>query len=148
MDRTELEARSMKFASEIKVFCEELRNNPLAWQMVRQLMDASSSMAANYRATSRARSRKEWVAKLGVVVEESDEAVFWLEFADQSELSNALRIAPLLTEARELRAIFAASYATSRRNNNQQLNSSQDGNNVVRSQLVPSSHAGQQGNPF
>ena len=107
----------MKFASEIKAFCEELRKNPLAWQMVRQLMDASSSMAANYRATSRARSRKEWVAKLGVVVEESDEAVFWLEFAEQSEMSNAIRIAPLLTEARELRAIFAASYATSRRNN-------------------------------
>ena len=73
-------------------------------------------MAANYRATSRSRSRDEWVAKLGVVAEEADEAVHWLEFTLAGRLAAQDSVEPLLAEAIELRAIFAASYATSRRN--------------------------------
>jgi four helix bundle protein len=79
-------------------------------------------MAANYRATSRARSRADWNSKIGVVAEEADEAVHWLEFVLASKLSSQERMGRLLTEAKELRAIFAASAATSRRNTRRRRN--------------------------
>ena len=106
----------MAFAVAVKQLCVELRLQPIAWNAAGQLLDAATSMAANYRATSRARSRAEWNAKIGVVAEEADEAVHWLEFVLASTLSSPQRIGPLLSEAKELRAIFAASAATSRRN--------------------------------
>ena len=116
MERAELEARSMQFAVQVKALCEEMRRQPIAWNAAGQLLDAATSMAANYRATSRARSRNEWVSKIGVVAEEADESVFWLEFSLDSGLVNVERVSRLLGEARELRAIFAASAGTSRRN--------------------------------
>ena len=80
-----------------------------------QLMACSASMGANYRAACRARSRAEFVSKLGTVVEESDEAVYWLEYiARTGMMFNGL--GDLLDEAQELRAIFAASYGTARSN--------------------------------
>jgi four helix bundle protein len=116
MTRPQLEKRSLQFAVGVTHLCEELRKQPVAWDTARQLLDAATSMAANYRATARSRSRDEWVAKLGVVAEEADEAVHWLEFTLASKLADEERVEPLLAEAMELRAIFAASYATSRRN--------------------------------
>ena len=116
MTREQLEKRSFKFSVDVKDLCEELRKQPIAWDTAAQLLSAATSVAANYRATSRSRSRDEWVAKLGVVVEEADESVHWLEFSLASQFGAAQRIEPLLAEAIELRAIFAASYATSRRN--------------------------------
>ena len=109
----------MTFAVAIKQLCEELRERPIAWNTAGQLLDASTSMAANYRATSRARSRAEWNSKIGIVAEEADEAVHWLEFVLASDLAKLQRVGPLLREAKELRAIFAASAATSRRNRRQ-----------------------------
>ena len=106
----------MAFATAVKVLCEELRRQPIAWNTAAQLLDATTSMAANYRATSRARSRDEWISKLAVVAEESDETVFWLEFIQNSGLTSPTRLTTLIGEGRELRAIFAASCATSRRN--------------------------------
>ena len=71
-------------------------------------------MAANYRATSRARSRAEFVAKLGVVVEEADESLFWLELLVESGMIAKARLNDLLAEANELVAIFVASQKTAR----------------------------------
>ena len=73
-------------------------------------------MAANYRAACRARSRAEFIAKLGTVVEESDESVYWLEYIVASGLLPPSAVAQQLDEARQLRSIFAASLGTSRDN--------------------------------
>ena len=81
-----------------------------------QLQNAATSAAANYRAAARARSRAEFVAKLGIVNEESDEAVYWLELMRDSNVGDRRQVGLLLPEAVELRAIFAASYRTARRN--------------------------------
>jgi four helix bundle protein len=116
MERQELEARALAFAVAVKSLCEEIRKQPIAWNTAGQLLDASTSMSSNYRSTSRSRSRAEWISKLGTVVEEADESVHWLEFVVASKLASPARVAPLLAEAKELRNIFAASYATSRRN--------------------------------
>jgi len=116
MDRTELEARTKAFAVAIIALCDSIRSHPRGWTAAKQLANCSSSVGANYRATSRSRSRAEFVAKMGTVVEEADESVYWLEVALDSQLGDRTAVTRLLIEARELRAIFAASYATSRRN--------------------------------
>ncbi len=82
--------------------------------MGRQLLRCGTSVAANYRAVCRARSKAEFVAKIGVVVEEIDETVFWLEMLVEAGIVRANRMEPLLKEANELLAIFAASQRTAR----------------------------------
>lgn len=84
--------------------------------MGRQLLRSATSVAANYRAISRARSKKEFVSKLGIVVEEIDESCLWLELMVEAGMMSAKRLANLAKEANELLAIFAASWRTSRRN--------------------------------
>ena len=73
-------------------------------------------MAANYRAVCRARSKAEFVAKIGVVVEEADETVFWLELLGETGIVEQKRLGELLLEANELLAIFAASQRTAKLN--------------------------------
>jgi four helix bundle protein len=71
-------------------------------------------VASNYRAACRARSRAEFIAKIGIVVEEIDETVFWLELLVEAGLVKEARMEKLLAEANELLAIFAASQHTAR----------------------------------
>jgi len=78
-----------------------------------QLRRSSSGASANYRATRRARSRKEWLAKLGTVVEELDESKHWLTMLRDSNVKQPPQ--NLITECTELRAILAKSCATGRR---------------------------------
>ena len=77
-----------------------------------QIMRSASSVAANYRAACRARSKPEFVAKLSIVVEEADETVLWLELIKDSQFLPADRIKDLLAEANEITAIMVASRKT------------------------------------
>ena len=115
MTRPELEARAAAFAVAVFHLCGTVRSLPGGRSPADQLADASSSASANYRSTSRSRSRKEFASKMGVVAEEADEAVGWLEHLQAVKLGDPARVAELLAEAKELRNIFAASYRTSRR---------------------------------
>jgi len=118
MDRAELERRSKAFAVRVVALCGETRKTA-AWRSIAdQLMDAATSAAANYRASARARSRAEFVAKLGIVNEESDESVYWLELVADGNVGDRREVGLLLPEAKELRAIFAASYRTARHGKN------------------------------
>lgn len=115
MTKEELQERSLGFAAAVRPFGQQVMAAPTLRRTGQQLIDCSASMAANYRAACRARSRAEFVSKLGTVVEESDEAVYWLEYiARTGMMFNGL--GDLLQEAHELRAIFAASYGTARAN--------------------------------
>src|SRR5262249_46871020 len=82
-----------------------------------QLMRSGSSVGANYRAVCRARSGKDFVNKLGIVIEEADECAFWLEIVGEGGLLPAKRVALLLLEANELVRITVASRKTAIRNN-------------------------------
>lgn len=84
--------------------------------MGHQLLRCATSVAANYRAAGRARSRAEFISKMGTVVEEADESVFWLEMLVDTEVVRREKIEPLLREGNELLAIFAASQRTARAN--------------------------------
>ena len=115
MNRPELEARSQTFAVDVIALCRVVRNLPDGRQTADQLQASATSAASNYRASSRARSRAEFVAKLGIVNEEIDESVYWLEILKRSRTGDAPTVNRLLEESQELRAIFASSYRTARR---------------------------------
>ena len=79
-----------------------------------QLLDSATSTAANYRASCRARSRAEFIAKLGTVLEEADASLFWLELMVDAELITKARAEKLLKEADELTAVFVTSLKTAK----------------------------------
>ena len=110
-----LEERTKQFGIDVIALSMKLERMPGLGDVASQLRRAAGSVAANHRAMRRARSMKEFAAKLQIVNEESDECVLWLEMADQ--LCEPLRqdVQRLLAEARELRAIFAKARATTRR---------------------------------
>ncbi len=113
-----LSERTKQFALRIVRLFRSLPRSPDAQVMGRQLLRSGTAVAANYRATGRARSKAEFVAKIGVVVEEADETVFWIEMLADSETLKRARLEDLLKEARELLAIFAASQRTAKRSLN------------------------------
>jgi four helix bundle protein len=82
--------------------------------MGQQLPRSGTSVAANCRPAGRARSKAEFIAKIGNVVEEADEAVFWLELIVEAEMIEEERLTALIQEAREFCAIFATSHRTAR----------------------------------
>lgn len=108
----ELRDRLALFAQEVARFSRPLLGSPDTRDAVLQLRSASASAAANHRSAGKARSRREFVAKLGVAREEADEAVFWLEHLIGSEAIPASAVFAILREAKELAAILAASYRT------------------------------------
>ena len=116
MDKDELQNRSLAFAVAICGLSQVMRDRPAGRGPADQLSRCASSVGANYRAACRARSRAEFISKLGIVVEEIDEAVYWLQFAIQSGLATLSEATMCLDEAQQLRAIFAASYGTARKN--------------------------------
>jgi four helix bundle protein len=110
----ELEDRTKEFAFQVLTFVRSLPRSTPEQVLGRQLLKAGSAVGANYRAARRSRSRREFLARLGVVVEESDESVYWLELLARDPASAKLDAGPLLQEARELRAIFATSLRTAK----------------------------------
>jgi len=82
-----------------------------------QLLRSATSVAANYRAVCKSRSRANFISKLGIVEEEADETVFWLEFLGETGVVKKERLRDLVSEGNQLTAIFAASRKTARRNN-------------------------------
>ncbi len=109
-----LEERTHAFAIEVLHFVESLRSATAEQVLGRQLLRAGSAVGANYRAARRSRSRREFAARLAVVLEEADESVYWLELFAAVPPSRASMVEPLLQEARELRAIFAAALRTAK----------------------------------
>ncbi len=81
----------------------------------RQLLRAATSVAANYRAVCRARSRAEFIAKMGIVLEETDECLFWLELLGDACIVDKARLTSFMKEAEELVRVFHSSIQTARR---------------------------------
>jgi len=109
-----LRARTKQFALGIIKLFRILPRTEEARVIGRQLLRSGTSVAANYRAACRARSKVEFVAKMGVVVEEADETVFWLELLIDAQILRPEQLANLVTEANEPVAIFAASQRTAK----------------------------------
>ena len=111
MQQADLKDRTMRLALRVAALCRTLENDWAQRRVADQLFRSATSVAANYHAATRARSSREFLAKLGLVVEEAEETVFWLDFAARAGMADA-RSLPLATEAREVLAIFVASHKT------------------------------------
>ena len=103
------------FALAIVRLVEELPRNRGGFVIGDQLLRAGTSVGANYRAACRARSRKEFIAKMGIVEEEADESEYWLELAVDSGLLAGSRVLPLKDAARRILGMTVASIRTARR---------------------------------
>ncbi|MGE3955966.1 MAG: four helix bundle protein [Vicinamibacterales bacterium] len=112
MRQADLKERTMVFALGVSSLCQELQADWRQRRLADQLFRSATSVAANYYAASRARSRREFVAKLGLVAEEAEETAFWLDFARRAGMMKSLESGRLAVEARELLAIFIASLKT------------------------------------
>src|SRR5256885_5440469 len=109
MNPAELKNRTKQFALRILKLVGALPTTIEGRAIATQLVRCGTSVAANYRATCRARTRVEFIAKLGVVLEEADETQLWLELIIDAKLLSQKRVQPLLDEANELVAIFVSS---------------------------------------
>jgi four helix bundle protein len=112
MTERELLERTKQFALRIFKLFGALPQTIQGRAVAAQLIRSGTSVAANYRAACRARSKPEFVAKLGVVEEEADESAFWLELIIETELLSARKVEPLLAEAGEIVAMMASSKKT------------------------------------
>ena len=110
----ELKNRSKQFAIRIVKLFRSLPRTEDARIMGKQVLRSGTSVAANYRAVCRARSKAEFIAKIGTVVEEADETTFWLELLVETGIVTEPRMRSLMSESNELLAIFAASQYTAR----------------------------------
>ena len=110
----QLKDRTKMFALRVIKMSDVLPRTRAANVIANQILRSATSMAANYRAVGRARSKAEFVAKLGVVLEEADESVFWLELLADSRVVSAQKLRDLLGEANQLMLIFSASRRTAK----------------------------------
>jgi four helix bundle protein len=112
MDKYELKKRTKLFAHRCVKFASSLPKNKLGSHIEGQLIRCATSVAVNYRAVLLAHSTPAFAAKLSVVLEESDECDFWVEFALDEGLTTPEIAQPLMKEAKELTAIFISSRKT------------------------------------
>lgn len=110
----DLQKRTKEFAIDIIRFSRRLPKTEDARVLGRQILRSGTSIAANYRAACRARSRAEFAAKISIVVEEADETAFWLELLVEADIVSEEMAHDLAKEANELLAIFVASRKTVR----------------------------------
>src|SRR5436189_1104643 len=115
MTRAEFVERTKQFALAVVALVEALPAGRTADVIGKQLLRSGTSVGANYRAACRARSRREFLAKLGIVEEEADESQFWMDLIIAHGWADTDRVMRLREEAEQLLAIVVSSIRTARR---------------------------------
>jgi four helix bundle protein len=115
MDREEMKIRTKEFSKEIILLCRLLPDTREGRLIGAQLFRAGTSVGANYRAACRARSRADFISKMGIVLEEADEALYWLEILMETKILKAHLLSEVMAEANELIAMFVSSLNTAKR---------------------------------
>ena len=116
MSERDLKTRTKAFALRILKLVDALPKTAAGRALASQIVRSGTSIAANYRAACRAKSTADFIAKMGIVEEEADETLFWLELLDESELVTPAKLTAIKQEANKLIAITVASIKTARRN--------------------------------
>ncbi len=117
MAERDLKKRTKKFAHDCIKISLQFPNNKMGLHFQDQLIRCSTSVAANYRAACIAQTKKSFVSKLSIAIEEVDESNFWLEFArDENLISISESLQHLIQESTELTAIFISSRKTAQKN--------------------------------
>ena len=112
----ELQDRTKRFAVAVVRFFSQLLRTEAARVIGRQLLRSGTSVAANYRAACRARSAGDFISKISIVLEETDETLFWLELLADADIIESRLTSRLSAECHELLKIFSASLATAKAN--------------------------------
>jgi four helix bundle protein len=115
MEETYLKERTKSFALNVIKLVESLPKGRTADVIGRQLLDAGTSVGANYRAACRARSPADFISKMGIVEEEADETIYWMELLIEAKLVQENDISHLLREANQILAMTVSSIKTARR---------------------------------
>jgi four helix bundle protein len=109
-----LKERTKAFALQIIGLVEKLPKGRTADVLGRQLLEAGTSVGANYRAAWRAKSPPDFISKMGIVEEEADETIYWMELLVLSDLARKSDITNLLDEANQILAMTVSSIKTAR----------------------------------
>lgn len=118
-----MKMRSKQFCIEVIRYCRTLPKSEEMFIIKRQLIKSATSVAANYRAACRGRSNAEFYAKICIVVEESDESLFWLELIRDLDDIKDESLKKLIFESSELTAIMSKTRSTMKAKNNESKNS-------------------------
>ena len=116
MTEQELKTRTRQFGLRVIKLVDALPSTTAGRAIGSQLVRSGTSVGANYRSACRGRSKAEFVAKIGIVIEEADESAYWLELIMDGGLLKPDLVSPLHLEAEELTAIFTASARTAKGN--------------------------------
>jgi four helix bundle protein len=114
MNREELKARTKQFALRVMKMIDALPRSIMGKVIANQILRSATAVASGYRAACRARSKADWVDKIGRTLEEADESLLWLKLTEEGGLLPSSRICALKSEACELTAIFAAIHKSSK----------------------------------
>lgn len=112
MNEPQMKERTKQFALRVLKMADALPTNRSGNVIANQLARCGTSVAANYRALCRAKSRADFMNKTSIVEEEADESGFWLELVADAGLMTIARVKPLLDEASEITAMLVASRKT------------------------------------
>ena len=112
----QLRQRTLRYGLRVITFCRQLPDDWVAREIGKQLLRAGMGVPGNYWSACRGRSDREFIAKLGVAVDEADEGVLWLTAILQTGIRQDIVINDLLGEGQELRAILSKSHKTAREN--------------------------------
>ena len=115
MDAQDLKNRTKRFALRVIRLVQYLPKGQVAAVIGRQLLRAGTSVGSNYRAACRAKSAADFVSKIGIVEEEADESLYWMELLIEARIVCEKQLGPLMNEASELVAIAVASQNTAKR---------------------------------
>lgn len=115
MTRDEFKARTKAYALRVIKVVDALPRDPVAKTLGHQLLRSGTSVGANYRSSIRAKSPADFVAKMGIVEEECDETLYWMELLIESGRMKQDRLVDLMREGEEILAITVASIKTARR---------------------------------
>ncbi len=118
MNRNELQQRTKKFHIDVIKLCCEFPKNAAGFETAKQLIRAAGSVGAIYRASARVKSNADFIYKIEIVLEESDESHYWLEVVKDAEIKTVTEVDRLIDEANQLTAIFSATDKTAKANKN------------------------------
>jgi four helix bundle protein len=114
MASEDLKTRTKEFAVRVIRLCRSMPKTEESALIRKQLFRCGTSVGANYRACCRGRSKPDFISKLGIALEEADEALYWMELVVATEVMPAQLLEPLMAEANELVSIFVASLNTAK----------------------------------
>jgi four helix bundle protein len=115
MDQELMKKRTKEFAKKVIDLCRQLPENREGRLIGNQIFRSGTSVGANYRSACRGRSKADFIAKLGIVLEEADESLYWLEILAETKIVKADLLTPLMKEANELVSIFVSSLNTAKK---------------------------------